>query len=87
LIRPAGAKRGVLVDHSTLSRWAVKYAPLKEHQFHPRKRPVGHSWRLDETYVKVKGCCKYLYRAIDKTGATVNFLLTTKRDCKAASRF
>jgi transposase-like protein len=61
--------------------------PLLEAQFRARKRPVGSSWRLDETYVKVKGVWKYLYRAVDKTGATVDFLLTAKRDCKAALRF
>jgi len=52
-----------------------------------RRRPVGASWRLDETYVKVKGEWKYLYRAVDKAGATVEFLLTAKRDRKAALRF
>ena len=53
-------------------------------QFRARKRPVGSSWRMDETYVRVKGAWKYLYRAVDKAGATVDFLLTAKRDCKAA---
>ena len=60
---------------------------MLEKQFRARKRAVGPSWRLDETYVKVKGCWKYLYRAVDKAGATVDFLLTAKRDCKAALRF
>ena len=80
-------ERGVEVDHSTLNRWVLKYVPLLEAQFRARKRPVGSSWRLDETYVKVRGAWKYLYRAVDKTGATVDFLLTAKRDCKAALRF
>ena len=80
-------ERGVEVDHSTLNRWVLKYVPLLEAQFRARKRPVGSSWRLDETYVKVKGVWKYLYRAVDKAGATVDFLLTAKRDCKAALRF
>ena len=80
-------ERGVEVDHSTLNRWVIKYVPFLEKQFRARKRPVGSSWRLDETYVKVKGVWKYLYRAVDKTGATVDFLLTAKRDCKAALRF
>jgi putative transposase len=80
-------ERGVEVDHSTLNRWVLKYIPSLEAQFRTRKRPVGSSWRLDETYVKVKGVWKYLYRAVDKTGATVDFLLTAKRDCKAALRF
>jgi putative transposase len=80
-------ERGVEVDHSTLNRWVVKYVPLLDQQFRARKRPVGASWRLDETYVKVKGSWKYLYRAVDKAGATVDFLLTAKRDRRAALRF
>ena len=66
---------------------AIKHAPLLEQQFRAHKLPVGSSWRLDETYVKVKGSWKYLYRAVDKAGATVDFLLTAKRDRKAALRF
>ena len=80
-------ERGVEVDHSTLNRWVVKYASLLDRQFRTRKRSVGSSWRLGETYVKVKGSWRYLYRAVDKTGATVDFLLTAKRDRKAALRF
>lgn len=80
-------ERGVDVDHSTLNRWVVKYAPLLDKQFRAGKRAVGSSWRLDETYVKVKGCWKYLYRAVHKAGATVDFLLTAKRACKAALHF
>ena len=80
-------ERGVEFDHSTLNRWVVKYAPLLDQQFRARKRLVGSSWRLEETYVKVNGCWKYLYRAGDKVVATVDFLLTAKRDCKAALRF
>src|SRR4029077_12987753 len=80
-------ERGVEVDHSTLSRWVLKYVPLLEAQFRARKRPVGPSWRMDEAYVEARGVWKYLYGAVDKTGATVDFLLTAKRDCKAALRF
>jgi len=80
-------ERGVEVDHSTLTRWVVRYVPLLEKQFRARKRPVGSIWRLDETYVKVRGAWKYLYRAVDKAGATVDFLLTAKRDRTAALRF
>jgi putative transposase len=80
-------ERGVEVDHSTLNRWVIKYVPLLEQEFRARKRPMGGSWRMDETYVKVKGVWKYLYRAVDRAGATVDFLLTAKRDCKGASRF
>jgi putative transposase len=80
-------ERGVEVDHSTLNRWVLKYVQLLDNQFRARKCQVGSSWRMDETYVKVKGAWKYLYRAVDKTGATVDFLLTAKRDGKAALRF
>src|ERR1700676_613168 len=78
---------GVEVDHSTLNRWVLKYVPLLDTQFRARKRPVGSSWRMDETYVRISGAWKYLYRAVDKAGATVDFLLTAKRDRKAALRF
>ena len=80
-------ERGVEVDHSTLHRWVLKYVPSLEKAFLARKRLVGGSWRLDETYVRVKGAWKYLYRAVDKVGATVDFLLTARRDRKAALRF
>src|SRR5271156_1652653 len=80
-------ERGVEVDHSTLHRRVLKYVPALEKVSLARKRPVGGSWRLDETYVRVKGAWKYLYRAVDKAGTTVDFLLTAKRDRKAASRF
>jgi transposase-like protein len=72
-------ERGVEVDHSTPGRWVLKYAPLLEQEFRARKRQVDCNWRMDETYVKVKGIWKYLYRAVDKAGATVDFLLTAKR--------
>ena len=61
-------ERGVAVDHSTLNRWVIKYAPEFEKAFRRRQRPVGRSWRLDETYVKIKGKSAYLYRAVDKDG-------------------
>jgi putative transposase len=65
----------------------VKCVPLLDKRFHSRKGSVGSSWRMDGTYVKVKGEWKYPYRAVDKTGATMDFLLTAKRDRKAALRF
>ena len=80
-------ERGVEVDHSTLNRWVLKYVPLLEQQFRARKCPVGSSWRVDETYVRVRGVWKYLYRAVDRAGATADFLLTAKQDRKAALRF
>src|SRR5262245_5367439 len=81
------AERGVDVDHSTINRWTIKYSPLLEAAFHRRKRPVWVSWRMDETYVKVKGQWRYLYRAVDKYGATIDFLLNEPRDKEAALRF
>ena len=80
-------ERGVAVDHATVQRWVVKYSPLLEEAFHRRKRPVWVSWRMDETYVKVKGEWRYLYRAVDKHGQTIDFLLTEYRDKEAALRF
>src|SRR5499433_924260 len=81
------AERGVDVDHSTINRWVIKYSPQLEEAFHRRKRPVWTSWRMDETYIKVKGEWRYLYRAVDKYGETIDFLLTEQRDKEAALRF
>jgi len=80
-------ERGVFVDHATVHRWALKILPILALVFRRRKRPVGTSWRMDETYIKVAGQWKYLYRAVDKAGDTVDFLLTAKRDTAAARRF
>jgi transposase-like protein len=80
-------ERGVFVDHSTVHRWAMKILPVLAAAFRRRKRNVGSSWRMDETYIKVAGQWKYLYRAVDKSGDTVDFLLTAKRDKAAARRF
>ena len=81
------AERGVAVDHSTIHRWAIKMLPVLAAICRRRKRPVGTSWRMDETYIKVAGQWKYLYRAVDKTGDTVDFLLRAKRDHTAARAF
>jgi transposase-like protein len=80
-------ERGVSVDHSTLSRWVIKYAPEFEKHFRRCQHPAGRSWRVDETYVKIKGKWAYLYRAVDKEGQTVDFLLTPQRDKAAAEAF
>jgi putative transposase len=80
-------ERGVHVDHATINRWVIKYSPQLEAAFHRRKRLVGRSWRMDETYIRVKGEWRYLYRAVDKYGQTIDFLLTEHRDAAAALRF
>ncbi len=81
------AERGVIVDHSTLHRWVIRLVPLLDKAFRRYKRPLGHRWRMDKTYIKVKGQWKYLYRAVDSHGKTIDFLLTAKRDTAAALRF
>ncbi|KUZ74829.1 integrase [Burkholderia ubonensis] len=81
------AERGVSVDHSTVHRWVVKLLPVLEKAFRLRKRPVGKSWRMDETYIRVKGAWRYLYRAVDKDGNTIDFLLRAHRDKTAARRY
>src|SRR2546423_293919 len=80
-------ERGVPIDHATVQRWVVKYSPQLEEAFHRRRRPIWVSWRMDETYIKVKGQWRYLYRAVDKMGQTIDFLLTEERDEQAAKRF
>src|SRR5450756_2633543 len=81
------AERGISVDHSTVHRWAIKLLPVLKKAFRRSKRKVGRSWRMDETYIRVKGEWKYLYRAVDKAGNTVDFLLRAHRDKAAARRF
>ncbi|WNC95008.1 IS6 family transposase [Paraburkholderia sp. FT54] len=81
------AERGASVDHSTVHRWAVKLLPVLEKAFRLRKRPVGRSWRMDETYIRVKGEWRYLYQAVDKDGNTIDFLLRAHRDKTAARRY
>ena len=81
------ADRGVNVDHTTIFRWIQAYAPEIEKRIRPHLRPSNGSWRVDETYVKVKGRWMYLYRAVDSRGQTIDFLLSAKRDAAAAKRF
>ncbi|HEY5580667.1 MAG TPA: IS6 family transposase [Rhodoferax sp.] len=75
------------VEEMMQERGAIKMLPMLAAVFRRRKRPVGRSWRMDETYIKVSGQWKYLYRAVDRAGDTVDFLLTAKRDLAAARRF
>ena len=80
-------ERGFEVDHSSVNRWVLAYAPMIEKRLRQFRRPHCGSIRVDETYVKIRGQWRYLYRAIDKHGNPVDFLLTAKRDLDAAKRF
>ena len=89
------AERGVEVDHSTINRWVLKFAPELDKRLRTRIREAklshlsltNDSWRVDETYIEVKGEWKYLYRAVDSAGNTLDFMLSAKRDGKAGARF
>jgi transposase, IS6 family len=81
-------ERGVDVDHTTIYRWVQRYAPLIQEKLKGYWRPrSGGSWKVDETYIKVKCKWVYLYRALDKRGQTIDFFLSTTRNAKAAQRF
>jgi len=80
-------ERGIKVNASTIYRWVMKIVPQLEKAFKRYKRPVGLSWYLDKTYIKIDKAWWYLYRAVDKHNSTVEFLLTAKRDTKAAIRY
>ncbi|PHR89706.1 MAG: IS6 family transposase [Blastopirellula sp.] len=81
------AERGVQIDHATLNRWVIKYSPDIAKTAQIRKHPTVGAWRMDETYIKVKGKWMYLYRAIDKYGKTLDFMLSRRRDETAARLF
>jgi transposase, IS6 family len=81
------SERGLTVDHTTIYRWVQHFAPVLERKCRSRLNPTNDSWRVDETYVKVKGEWMYLYRAVDSTGATVEFMLSPSRDAVPAKRF
>jgi transposase-like protein len=80
-------ERGLDVDHSTVFRWVQRYAPEINKRIRQHLKMSGTSYRVDETYIKVGKTCKYLYRAVDKEGQTIEFMLSTKRDVSAAKRF
>ena len=81
------AERGIVLAHTTILRWVQRYVPDFEKRWNHYARSVGDSWRVDETYLKVRGQWVYLYRAVDKEGRTVDFLLSKRRDVAAAKRF
>ena len=81
------AERGISVDHATVHRWVIRYSPELLERFNRRKRSVSRKWHLDETYIKVRGQWKYLYRAIDSNGDTVEFWFSERRNLAAAKRF
>lgn len=80
-------KRGLSVDHTTVWRWVQRYAPELNKRIRPHLKLAGASYRIDETYIKVGKSCKYLYRAVDNQGNTIEFMLSAKRDVSAAKRF
>ena len=81
-------ERGVTVDHTTIYRWVQHYAPEIEKRLRWQWRgPLSTSWRVDETYVKVRGQWAHLYRAVDKHGNTIDFYLSPTRNIAAAKRF
>ncbi|MBV8883515.1 MAG: IS6 family transposase [Chroococcidiopsidaceae cyanobacterium CP_BM_RX_35] len=80
-------ERGIEVDHATINRWVLKSAPELDKRIRPHLHQTNDSWRVDETYIKIKGRWKYLYRAVDSQGKTLDFLLCAHRDATAAERF
>lgn len=80
-------ERGLTVDHTTVWRWVQAYAPEINKRLRPHLKMTGTSYRIDETYIKVGKSCKYLYRAVDKDGQTIEFMLSAKRDISSAKRF
>jgi putative transposase len=81
------AERGISVDHATIHRWGIRYSPELLERFNSRKRAVTGKWHIDETYIKVRGQWRYLYRAIDSNGDTVEFWFSERRNLTAAKRF
>lgn len=79
-------ERGLGADHTTVWRWVQRYAPEMDKRLRCYLKPTNKSWRVDETYIRVKGRWCYLYRAIDSTGATIDFPLSALRDADTAKR-
>jgi transposase, IS6 family len=81
------AERGLSIDHTTIYRWVQRYAPELDKRCRPHPKACNDSWRVDETYIKIKKVWMYLYRAVDSEGNTLEFLLSATRDAEAAKRF
>jgi IS6 family transposase len=81
------AERCLLVDHVTVWRWVQRYTPELQRRLGRHLKATSDSWRIDETYIRIKGKWRYLYRAVDSIGATLDFLLSAKQDAAAAKRF
>jgi transposase, IS6 family len=79
------AERGLEADHTTIWRWVQRYGPELDQRLRRHPKPTNKPWRVDETYIRVSGRWSYLYRAIDSTGATIDFLLSALRDAAAAA--
>src|SRR5260370_9876049 len=80
-------ERGLYIDHTTIYRWVQRYAPELEKRCRPRLKACNDSWKVDETYIKIKKVCTYLYRAVTSEGNTLEYLLSQTRDAKSAKRF
>ena len=81
------AEREVIVTHTTIMRWVHKYSPILDGRVRKHIKLTNDSWRMDETYIRIKGKNAYLYRAVDSTGKTIDFYVSERRDKKAAKKF
>ena len=81
------AERGVIISHTTIMRWVIRYVPEFEKRWNRFARSIGSSWRADETYISIKGKWHYLYRAVDKQGRSIDFMLRPDRGIAAAQAF
>lgn len=86
-LKEIAAERGLKLDHSTIYRWVQEYAPEINKRMKPYLKSTCDSWKLDETYLKIKGIWHYLYRAIDKHGNTLDWMLSKNRNKQSAKRF
>jgi transposase, IS6 family len=80
-------ERGISITHTTIMRWAHQYSPILERRLRKHVKSANDSWRMDETYIKIKGKNAYLYRAVDSVGNTIDFYVSEQRNKVAAKRF